>query len=100
MAGKGWNANYSFDCSGTLGDSGTDGENGEDCGSIYIRDEIEVYAYGGAGGAGGNDESADSGAGAGGYPAAGIGGGRSRWWWRRPRMPCWRLYCWNWGIWK
>ena len=75
---------------------GGDAFDGEDCGTIYILGDIEVYAYGGGGGAGGDlrekegglfDEP-DAGAGAGGYPGAGIGGGgrRRRWW----KSPIWR----------
>ena len=40
---------------------GWDGESGENCGTIYIRDTIKVYAYGGAGGSGGNGISSSGG---------------------------------------
>ena len=55
--------------------SGSDGKAGENCGTLCIYDELEIYAYGGAGGASGYDSTNNSGSGAGGYPAAGIGGG-------------------------
>ncbi len=55
--------------------SGSDGEGGENCGTLCIYGELEVYAYGGSGGTGGYDSTNNSGSGAGGYPAAGIGGG-------------------------
>lgn len=76
------------------GNSGRDGEKGEDCGTIYINDSLTIYAYGGAGGYGGVDTTRNSGSGAGGYPAAGIGGGGAggRWW--RSCVSSWRIYLW------
>ena len=76
--------------------SGSDGKAGENCGTLCIYDELEIYAYGGAGGAGGYDSTNNSGSGAGGYPAAGIGGGGAggrRW---RSCLSCRRIYIWKW----
>ena len=76
--------------------SGSDGKAGENCGTLCIYDELEIYAYGGAGGAGGYDSTNNSGSGAGGYPAAGIGGGGAggrRW---RSCLSGWRIYIWKW----
>ena len=80
-------------------DSGFDGENGENCGSINIHNSITIYAYGGGGASGGKSKErsnyTNSGAGAGGYPAAGIGGGRSRRRWWRPLQARRWLFWWS-----
>ncbi len=86
------NLNFS-DIEKTFGESGSDGESGEDCGEININNTLIVYSYGGAGGSGGifTAQTGSSGTGAGGYPAARnrwsaeLDGGRRRsrkWWWR------------------
>ena len=80
---------------------GNSGGSGEKCGEVKIYNSLRVYAYGGAGGSGGADGIKSNGAqitgtgGGGGYPAAGIGGGRS--WWCRIYLLCWcrRIYWWS-----
>ena len=52
------------------------GGNGENCGDVKLTESVELYVYGGAGASGGDSTTEGAGAG-GGYPAAGIGGGRS-----------------------
>ena len=77
------------------------GKNGGSCGEIDIHGRVSVFAYGGAGADGGDavrlvGEDPDNikiGAGAGGgYPASGIGGGRSRRRWRYYASRCWRIF--------
>ena len=86
--------------SGQQAKQGGDAFNGEDCGIIYIKGNLEVYAYGGGGGNGGDlknpdgslSAKPDAGAGAGGYPGAGIGGGgRRRRRWKSP-IRCRRIF--------
>ena len=63
--------------------NGQKGSNGEKAGRININEGLTVYAIGGRGASGGSVKCDinhySCGAGGGGYPAAGIGGGRS-WW--------------------
>jgi len=71
--GNGGNANK--DTKPGVTGSGCDGEQGENCGSVNIHNNLIVYAYGGSGGASIPGTNAYAGTGGGGYPAAGIGGG-------------------------
>jgi len=78
--GKGGNSNTTSNIGNKENCSGTNGEPGENCGTVNIHGTLQVYAIGGAGGSGGLYENATggtggSGTGGGGYPAAGIGGG-------------------------
>ena len=79
-AGIGGNGGQGAEGQNANGDSGGTGES---CGKVNIHNSLTVYAYGGSGGSGGSgtfyaNGSDGSGGAGGGYPAAGIGGGRSR----------------------
>ena len=83
-----WNLPYT--------DAGHDGYAGENCGNVNIYNTLNVYAYGGAGSSTVPSENYGTNSGGSGYPAAGIGGGRSwRRWWRLGKWS-WRI-CWNMG---
>ena len=75
---------------------GHDGYAGENCGNVNIYNSLNIYAYGGSGSSTVPSQNIGTNSGGSGYPAAGIGGGRSWRCWRRLGEWCWRL-CWNLG---